>query len=210
MQTQTTQNTVTSTTRWKIRDFITVAIFNVIMIIIFTVGLMITSVVLTPSGSYLAGAGIMALFNGPIYMVMSNKIAKRGVLFFTSLLTGLYFLAFGQTYFLPTLIVGGIVCELVMWGKDTYLNPVRNAIGYSVFYISYSLCGTVPLVFFREQYLTNLAKSFSQEQLSALTYYYGTPGMALIMCAISTVGALIGCWIGSLLLKKHIKKAKLV
>ncbi|MGR3779429.1 MptD family putative ECF transporter S component [Bacillus paramycoides] len=191
--------------KWNTKDYITLAIFNVVMIVILTI---ITT--FTHALSYLIGGGIAALVNGPIYMVMSNKINKRGILFFTSIITGLYFLMFGFLYFLITLATVGIFCELVMWGKDTYKNTFRNAIGYGIFYSGYSLCGVVPLVFFREQYVAILAKSYSQEQLDNLLFYYGTPSMVLVMCCISIVGGVGGCFIGNQLLKKHVKKAKLV
>lgn len=127
MQTQvaTVQN------NWKMRDFITLAIFNVVMLIIMTIYPIFTVV------SYLVVGGAAALFNGPIYMVMSNKIDKRGVLFFTCIITGLYFVAFGYAYYLLTLAVIGIICELVLWGGDAYKNPVRNAIGYAIFYVGW-------------------------------------------------------------------------
>lgn len=202
MQAQAQLSTVQN--RWRIRDFITLAIFNVVMIIIITICPIFTV------ASYLIVGGVTALLNGPIYMVMSNKIDKRGILFFTALITGLYFMAYGYVYFLVTLAVIGIISELVVWGGDAYKSPVRNAIGYAIFYVGYSLCGVIPLIFFREQYVEVLTKSYSQAALDEMLYYYGTPSIVVIMCAISAAGAIIGCLAGNLLLKKHVKKAKLV
>ncbi|ATF14989.1 MptD family putative ECF transporter S component [Brevibacillus porteri] len=190
--------------RWTMRDIITLAIFNVVMLILMTIAPIITVV------SHLLVGGFTALLNGPIYMVMSNKIAKPGTLFFTAVLTGLYFVGFGYANYLLTLAVIGLICELILWGKGSYLNPVRNAISYSVFYVGYSLCGVVPLIFFRESYLATLEKSYTPEQLSAMLYYFETPSMILTMCSISFVGGLLGCYFGNLLMKKHVKKAKLV
>ncbi|MFJ6208883.1 MptD family putative ECF transporter S component [Lysinibacillus sp. NPDC092081] len=191
--------------KWSTKDYITLAIFNVVMLVILT---MVTTV--THALSYLIGGGAAALFNGPIYMVMSNKINKRGILFYTSIIMGLFFLIFGFIHFLITMVAVGILCELVMWGNNSYKNTFRNGIGYSIFYVGFSLCGVVPLVFFREQYMATLAKSYSQEQLDNLLLSYGTPSMVVIMCIISIVGALTGCLMGGQLLKKHVKKAKLV
>lgn len=190
---------------WKMRDFITLAIFNVLMIIVMTMVDMFARPL-----HFLAVGGITALVNGPVYMVMSNKIGKRGVLFFTALLTGLYLLAFGFVYFLITLAVVGVLCELIMWGKDTYKHPLRNALGYGIFYVGYSLCGAVPFVFFREQYLAILSQSYPPSELDNMVYYFSTPSMVLIMCAVSLAGAFAGCFLGNTLLKKHVKKAKLV
>lgn len=189
--------------RWTLRDFITLAIFNVVMLIIMTICPIFTF------ASYLVVGGITALLNAPLYVVMSNKINKRGVLFFTSVITGLYFIAYGYAYFLLVLACMGIVGELVLWGKDGYKNPVRNAIAYALFYVGYSLCAIVPLIFFRDAYIATLSKSYSKVAMDKMLYYYSTPSMAITMLAISAAGGLLGCLIGNVLFKKHVKKAKL-
>lgn len=195
----------TSTKKWKMRDFITLAIFNAVMLIVITVNGMFAYPI-----NYLIGAGIIALINGPIYMVMASKINKRGVLFFSALLSGLFFVAFGQVYFLVIFAITGLLCELIMWGGGGYRQPVRNAAAYSLFYVGYTLCGVVPLIFFREQYVAGLEKRYSPEALADMLYYYETPSMILIMCGITIVGAVGGCLLGHKLLHKHVKKAKLV
>lgn len=199
-----TQN-IAVNNKWNTRDYITLAIFNVVMLVLLTVITTFTHVL-----SYLISGGIAALVNGPIYMVMSNKINKRGILFFTSIILGLFFLAFGFLYYLITMAAIGILCELVMLGKGTYKNTFRNALGYGIYYIGYCLCGVVPLVFFREQYVATLEKSYSQDQLDTLLHYYGTPSLVVIMCVITVVGAFAGCFIGNLFVRKHVKKARLV
>ncbi|MFS0820730.1 MptD family putative ECF transporter S component [Bacillus sp. 1P02SD] len=194
-----------SNNKWEMRDYITLAIFNVVMLVILTI---ITS--LTNTFSFLIGGGIAALVNAPIYMVMSNKINKKGILLFSSIILGLFFLAFGFLYYLITMAAIGILCELIMWGKDAYKNTFRNAIGYSIYNVGYCLCGVVPLVFFREQYVATLEQSYSQVQLDDLLHYYGSPSWFLIICIITVLGAVAGSFIGHLLLRKHVKKAKLV
>ncbi len=194
---------------WKIKDFITLAIFNVVLLIIYAVVCMLDTL-WASAGSYLFGQGIFALFSGPVYMVMANKISKRGVLFFSGVVWGLLFTAGGYYYYLIVLLFVGILCELVMWGKDTYQSTIRNGFGYGLFNIGVNLCGTIPLIFFGEQYRATLTKSYSPEQLDLVLYYYGTPAMVIITCAITLVGALAGCRIGNRLLKKHVKKARLV
>jgi len=191
--------------KWKMRDFITLAIFNVVMLIVIT----IVGMIAHPLG-YLVGGGLTALLNGPIYMVMSNKIGKRGILLFSALILGLYFVAFGYVQYLIILTVFGVICELVMWGSDTYRDPLRNACGYGLYYVSYSLCGVLPLIFFRDQYMAVLKLSYTPSKLENMLYYYETPSMVILMCICSFVGAFAGCMAGKALLKKHVKKAKLV
>lgn len=191
--------------KWKMRDFITLAIFNVVMLIVITVNGMFAYPI-----NYLIGAGIVALINGPIYMVMASKINKRGVLFFSAVLFGLFFIAFGQVYFLLVYVITGLLCELIVWGGEGYKHPVRNSIAYSLFYIGYMMCGVVPLIFFREQYVAGLEKMYSPEALANMLYYFETPSMVLIMCVITIIGATGGCLLGRVLLRKHVKKARLI
>lgn len=192
-------------TRWTMRDFITLAIFNVVMLTVLT----ICNMIVHPLW-YLMGGGVVALINGPVYMVLANKIGKSGVLFVNSVMIGLYYTAFGFIYYLLVMAVVGLVCELAMQGRGTYKKTVRNALGYGIYYVGYSLCGVVPLLLFREQYVSLLEKSYPPAKLEEMLYYFSTPSMVLIMCAVSFAGAAAGCMVGSALLKKHVRKAKLV
>ncbi|XID90434.1 MptD family putative ECF transporter S component [Paenibacillaceae bacterium WGS1546] len=198
-------NVVLKTNRWTMRDFITLAIFNVVMLVILTICNMIVHPIW-----YLIGGGIVALINGPVYMVLANKISKPGVLFFNSVMIGLYYTAFGFIYYLIVMAVVGLLCELAMLGNGTYKKAGRNAIGYGIFYVGYSLCGVVPLVLFREQYVSILEQSYTPAKLEEMLYYFSTPSLVFIMCVVSFVGAAAGCLVGSAMLKKHVRKAKLV
>ncbi|MBD2866954.1 MptD family putative ECF transporter S component [Paenibacillus arenilitoris] len=199
-------NVALNTNRWTMRDFITLAIFNVVMLIILTA----CNMMIVHPIWHLIGGGVVALINGPVYMVLASKIGKPGVLFFNSIILGLYYTAFGFIYFLMILAVFGALCELAMRGSGTYKKAARNAIGYGIYYVGYSLCGFVPLILFREQYMSILEQSYTPAKLEEMLYYYSTPSMVIIMCVVSFVGSAAGCLAGSALLKKHVRKAKLV
>ncbi|GEB35116.1 MULTISPECIES: MptD family putative ECF transporter S component [Brevibacillus] len=190
--------------RWTMRDFITLAIFNVIMLIIMTFCPAVS--VISP----LLVGGLTGLLNGPFYMVMSNKIRKPGALFLTAIITGLYFVGFGYANYMLTLAVIGLIGELILWKKDVSVHSARNAIAYGIFYVGYSLCGVVPLIFFRDSYMAILKKTYSAAAIENMLYYFDTPKMILLMCSISLVGGLLGAYFGHLMLRKHVKKAKLV
>jgi energy-coupling factor transport system substrate-specific component len=208
-QKQEDQRSASSVNRWRGKDFITLAIFNVILIV---VTMVVTAVIglLFPGISYMIGYPIGGILTGPIYMVMANRINKRGVLLFTALIFGLFYLVMGLVYYLVVLVIGGIICELSMWGKDTYKSVPRNAVGYSLLYVFYQLSGVLPLVFFREQYLGTLSASYTAEQMDVMLYYYGTPHIVVITCVLAAIGATVGIIIGGAFVKRHIKKAKLV
>jgi energy-coupling factor transport system substrate-specific component len=197
-------------TGWRVRDFVTLAVFNVVMIIVLLGITMLFTALFTPVGSYLAAVGVAALINGPVFLVMANKINQKGILFYTGLILGGFLLLLGYVYYAPTIIICGVLCELLMWGKGAYKNSLRNAFGYTAFYVSYTLSGVVPLFFFRRQYLAAMGASFSPEKLQLMLHYYGTPSLIILMCAISAAGALAGCLLGNRFLKKHVRKAKLI
>ena len=78
----------------KMKDIITLAIFNVAILVVMVVVKMVIMMVATPAFNYLAYVGVMALFCAPLYVVMSNKVAKTGTLFVTALFSGLIDVAF--------------------------------------------------------------------------------------------------------------------
>ena len=193
----------------KMKDIITLAIFNVAILVVMVVVKMVIMMVATPAFNYLAYVGVMALFCAPLYVVMSNKVAKTGTLFVTALFSGLMMLLFGSGWFLIVELIVGVICELLMLGENTYKNPIRNGIGYIVYWVLYAVGSAIPLYLFKDQYLASLADSYTEEGLESLVYY-GSPAMVALISVITIVFAIVGYLIGCYFLKKHIKKAKLV
>lgn len=191
------------------KDLITLSIFNVAILVVMVVVKMIIIMVATPAFNYLAYVGVMAFFCAPLYAVMSNKVAKHGTLFVTALFAGLMMLAFGSGWFLIVELMIGILCEISMLGNDTYKNPIRNGIGYCLYWLLYAVGSVIPLYLFKEQYLNSLSKSYTQEGLKTLQYY-GTPEMVGLIGIITVVLALLGFSLGIYFMNKHTKKAGLV
>ena len=135
----------------KMKDIITLAIFNVAILIVMVIVKIVVTIVTSPAFNYLAYVGIMALFCGPLYVAMSNKVAKTGTYFVTALFSGLMMLAFGSAWFLLVMLAAGVICELIMLGEDTYRNLGRNGIGYVVYWLIYTWGRATPLFFFKEQ-----------------------------------------------------------
>lgn len=194
----------------KMKDIITLAIFNVAIIVIMLVTKMGTMMLTTPAFDYLFYVGIMGLLCGPVFVVMSNKVAKRGTYLVTGIFGGLFITVMGSPWFLPVMIVVGILCELIMLGEDTYKSPKRNGMAYAVYWALYALGSAIPMFFFKEQYLNSLKASYTEEGLQTLLRFYGSVDMLLVITAITLLLAAIGFGIGQKLLKKHIEKAKLV
>ena len=194
----------------KMRDIITLSIFNIAMIIIMLVTKICTMMLTTPAFDYLFYVGIMGLLCAPVFVVMSNKVAKRGTYLITGIFGALFITVMGSPWFLPVMIVVGIICEIIMMGEDTYRKPKKNGTAYSVYWALYALGSAIPMFFFKEQYLNSLKSSYTEEGIKTLVRFYGSPDMVLLITIITLVLSAIGFVIGQKLLKKHIEKAKLV
>lgn len=195
--------------RLTMKDIITLVIFNVAILIVMVVVKMLITLLATPAFNYLAYVGVMALFCAPLFVVMSNRVAKTGVYFVTALLAGLMMAAFGSAWFLAVMVAVGVICEVAMTGKDSYRSPMRNGIGYAVYWALYALGSAIPLFFFKEQYLASLQGSYTQEGIDVLLSFYGSPSMLALITLITVVLSAVGFMAGNALYRRHIKKAKL-
>lgn len=195
--------------RLTMKDIITLVIFNVAILIVMVVVKMLITLLATPAFNYLAYVGVMALFCAPLFIVMSNRVAKTGVYFVTALLAGLMMAAFGSAWFLAVMVAVGVICEVAMTGKDSYRSPMRNGIGYAVYWALYALGSAIPLFFFKEQYLSSLQGSYTQEGIDVLLSFYGSPSMLALITLITVVLSAVGFMAGNALYRRHIKKAKL-
>ena len=74
-----------NTARLKLKDIITLSIFNIAILVVMVIVKIVITMAATPAFNYLFYVGIMAFFCAPLYIVMSNKTAKRGVFFITAL-----------------------------------------------------------------------------------------------------------------------------
>ena len=198
-----------SSSRLRLKDIITLSIFNIAMLVIMVIVKMIMTIAATPALDYLFYVGVMAFFCAPLYIVMSNKTAKRGTFFITAVFCGLMMAAFGSVWFSAVMLAVGVICELVMLGDAAYKNPLRNGIGYVVYWTLYAWGSSIPLFFFKEQYLKSLGDSYTEEGKQTLIRFYGSVDMMLLIGLISAALAALGFWVGMLFFKKHIKKAKL-
>ena len=194
----------------KMRDIITLSIFNIAMIVIMLATKMCTMMLTTPAFDYLFYVGIMGLLCGPVFVVMSNKVPKRGIYLVTGIFGGLFITVMGSPWFLPVMIVVGIICEIVMIGKDTYRSPGRNGVAYSIYWALYALGSAIPMFFFKEQYLNSLKASYTDEGIRTLVRFYGSWDMLLLITVITILLSAVGFIVGQKLSKKHIEKAKLV
>ena len=187
-------------TRWVMRDVLTFVIFNLIIMILITVAKVVEDMVLTPQNTLLAT---------PFYLVMADRIGKRGVLSGSILIFGVLYTFTGGLYCAPVAIVGAVIGELVMWGKDSYHDIKRIIGGYIVYWVTFGFYGIIPYVLFREAYMKQLETYYNAADVTAMIAQYTELPWILLMMALFAAGTIVGGLIGSKFLKKHVRKAKI-
>ncbi|MGL6198695.1 MAG: MptD family putative ECF transporter S component [Lachnospiraceae bacterium] len=197
------------TNKWSLKDVITLAIFTVIIFVVLMIVMVLSNILLTPVGAYFASPGISALLAGPFYMVMTNKISKRGVVFLICTITGLLFLAVGQVYTFVIYVIFGVIGELCMLGQDAYQKLFRNMAGFLFYMVALSASAFIPMILFRDQFLAWYSTFGTEETISTLIQVYGGPSGILITVALTAAGSILGCMIGQRILNRHVKKARI-
>lgn len=202
-----TENTTTN--HWTSKDVLTFVIFNLIIIMIVMGAKMLEDMLLSPQKTFFVGSWLFPLLATPFYMVMADRIAKRGVLAATTLVFGIMYTFMGGLYCLPVAIVGAIIGEAVMWKAGSYHDTKRLIAGYIVYWITFGMYGVIPYMFFRESYSQQLLAYYSAEDVAAMVSQYTEPQWIALMCAMFVAGTIAGGLIGSKLLNRHVRKAKI-
>lgn len=196
-------------TRWVMRDVLTFVIFNLIIMILITVAKVVEDMVLTPQNTFFVGSWLFPLLATPFYLVMADRIGKRGVLSGSILIFGVLYTFTGGLYCAPVAIVGAVIGELVMWGKDSYHDIKRVIGGYIVYWVTFGFYGIIPYVLFREAYMKQLEIYYNAADVTAMIAQYTELPWILLMMALFAAGTIVGGLIGSKFLKKHVRKAKI-
>lgn len=122
-------NTTTEKKRFTTRDVMVIA---AMMVLTFAVYGAVGALTLPFPFLYLyCSAGIQEFFCATFYLVVANRLNKHGILMVWSTVFGIISALGGYVFLLPYFLLVGVICELVMLGKDSYRKPLRNAIGWS-------------------------------------------------------------------------------
>ena len=197
--------------QWTLKNAIMLAVFSVIMLVLTMIVVVVMNIVATPVGAYYTAPGVAALICAPFYMAMADKIAKRGVLFFTCLIPALIFALMGQFYSAVIYFIFGVIGELCMLGNDSYHNPIRNLFGFFLYMVGYAGGGIFPMIFFRQQYLAWYT-AYSNGDTAAVQVMidvFGSPVGIAVCLIITAVGCVIGGLIGRSILNRHVRKARI-
>ncbi len=189
-----------------VRDIVTIAISAVLYVIIRYAVTMITipsvKIFMILSGSFVAFLG------APLYLVMANRVSKTGTIFLFAVLIGIGDGLMGYLFLTLYFAFGGLVAEIFMIGKNSYKNPLRNSIGWTVYSLMFSLGNYIAIWFTWESYeVQALANGLPRELLDMHRYYYTTPLWIFIISGLAIIGAILGCLFGHKILNRHFKKS---
>ena len=190
--------------RLSVRDIATIGIFSVLVQIIqVALGIVASPFILY---SFVFFTGPIALICAPIYMLMAHKVGKPGVLLIFNIIRGLLFVVFGAPVLMIWFLIGGLLSEVIMYGKGSYNNFYRNTIGWIFSSIIYSL----HLVFMYILFQPVFGSMIGEETLNVVSNYLSSPLWIIITLITVTLCALIGCIVSNRLMNKHFKRSGII
>ena len=178
--------------KFSIRDIMTIA---AMMVICFIIMMVMSSLTLPFPLVYLYGsAGIDGFICAVFFLVAANRVNKHGLLF-----------AWAGIYGLIQGVMG------YMFGKDTYRNPLRTRIGWTINCVGNFVGCAVPLWWAWDSYTAMALESgFTSETLEMQMAMVTSPALMLLGAAITAVLTFLGTLFGQRLLRKHFQKAGIV
>ncbi len=197
--------------RLKGKDFITIAIFTVLLIIVDTVISMVSLMIFGMKFAMTFGVGIAQLISMSIFLLMAAKVKKPGVIFLSALLKGIIYTIMSTPIMLIITVVAGIIGELIVSIPKKNDSMKINAVGYSVFTMIYSLHGIIIFKFLSEERLAKIkATMFTPEQVSVVEEISNSVGPILLSLLVIAVLSLVGYFIAKGILKKNFEKAGVI
>lgn len=192
--------------KWSVRDVISTVLLSAVLIVIQVVVTMATMA--SHFISMVLSVGIITLLCGPVYCLLVSRVGKRGVSLAYMTILGLIYLFMGNWYLLLHFILVGIICEVILWRKNSPQSPWRITAAWTTASLLFNGINLLPIWFFWDIYYS-FAVSSGMERTYIESYrsYYTSPKWLTFILLFSTVCGFIGSQIGKGLLDKHFKKA---
>lgn len=194
-------------TKLDIKDLVTAGIFSAIYFVV-------NFLVMISGGIHpiiwIFMPAIIALLSGVIFMLMTAKLQKFGVVFIMGMITGLIYFLTGQ-FTVVMLISFALACGIseIIRKVSNYQSFKGNLLAYAFF--SLGMTGSpLPLWLFGDSFLKAIKENgMPKEYVTSLEMIISSE--ILVAMFVSTfVLALIGGWIGKGMLHKHFIKAGVV
>ncbi len=192
--------------RLTVRDIVTIAIIAVLYVIIRYLVAMVT--IPSIKTFMILSGSICAFLGASLYLVMANRVSKTGTIFLFAVLIGIVDGLMGYLFLIVYFAICGLVAEISMLGKNSYKNPLRNTIGWTVYSLMFSFGNYIAIWFTWESYEAQALKNgLPRELLDMHRYYYTTPLWIYIISGLAIIGAILGCLFGHKILNRHFKKS---
>ena len=182
--------------RLKVKDIITVTLLSLCNILIFALGTLMyvtpITILLTPM--------LYSFLQGIAFFVIGVKVQKKGAFFIYSLIQGI--IAFYPPYILM-FIISGAIAELLLY-KNGYGNLKYIGIGYV---IQQALASIGSVIYPYTIALNKTLGSMNEKELVSKITRAGkmiSSWGSLILFILVIVSAIIGAYIGSKVVRKHI------
>ena len=188
-----------------VKDLATIGIFSAVMIVVFITFSMLTGASLF--FNMIFNAVFTAFLLAPFFIYMTMKVGKPGVALIYNLLHAIMATLFMGPFMFPWFLGGGIIAELSLIGKDSYRDPKRITVAWVITSLTRAAHGMSEIWFFYNAFVKT---GVSKEQIDIQTQYYTDPKWVAISLILTVIAAILGCYIGNKMLKKHFIKTGLL
>lgn len=188
----------------KLPDIILTAAYTAIYFLIISISAIITVFIL-PGYSFIFIPVLVALLAGSIYFLLALKVPKFGAITLMATFIGVFYLVSGRYPAAILFSIGfGLLADIVA-KLGNYQNPTSLFTSYILFAFS-NIGPVIPIFVFQNSYAEHIegtGQSIDQVQtvFSSISQY-----SALIIIGLTIVAAIIGGFIGQMLIRKHFMK----
>ena len=188
------------------KDLITIGIFSTVYFIINFI-FMVSGIIPI---LWILMPGLIALFAGIPFMILSIKVQKPGAVLLMGIITGLIYFVTGQftVVILITFSAACILSELTRW-LTKYKSFTGNVISYIFF--SLGMVGSpLPLWLFRDSFIAQIRDNGMPDTYINTIEALASPQMLAVLIIAPIIGAVIGSLITKKMFNKHFIKAGII
>lgn len=188
-----------------VRDLITIGILSAVFAVVYVVIGMFTGS--TPIGWLFTNA-ILAVPLGIVYMLLLAKVRKGGAALILGIIFCLVMILMGHWWpSVAVVAVFAILAEVILTviGRQRF---TAMLIAFVVYMVGFPMAAFAPLVWFKDAYISAYPAETAAYYESLAELLGG--GMFWLVLLATAVGAVIGGFLGKVVLKKHFVKAGIV
>ncbi|MDO5726126.1 MAG: MptD family putative ECF transporter S component [Tissierellia bacterium] len=188
-----------------VKDLATIGIFSAIMIVVFLAFSIATGA--SMFFNMILNAVCVAFILSPFFVYMAMKVNKPGVTLIYNILHGILASVFMGPFIFPWFLVGGILGELSMRGEGSYRDIKKITLAWIITSLTRATHGMSEIWFFYKAFVNT---GVSEEQIAIQTQYYTDPKWITISLVLTVVAAILGCYLGNKITKKHFIKTGVI